>query len=162
MLRIIAIGNRYKKDDAIAIAVAEELKRNLFDSDIDIIIGETNYAYCFEFLAEDDLIVILTPIYSNKAPGTISLCTIQAAITAYSSATYLTNIFYLMKEYQLSYTGYMLGIHVSNISLGIGISKDLSENFTEIYKNIQAMIFNILKNKKFFNSICTCNQPDNM
>jgi hypothetical protein len=67
-----------------------------------------------------------------------------------------------MKEYQLSYTGYMLGIHVSNISLGIGISKDLSENFTEIYKNIQAMIFNILKNKKFFNSICTCNQPDNM
>jgi hydrogenase maturation protease len=152
MLRVLAIGNRQKQDDAIAILIGEQLEKNFLKKEIDIIIGEVSYEYCFELLKEDDLVVILTAIHSNKMPGTISLCALDKAVNSYSSAVDLSNIFHLMKQYQLFYNGYMLGIHVSNINWGIGLSDNLLENFKEIYKNIQAIIFNIIKNKNFLNA----------
>jgi hydrogenase maturation protease len=160
MIRVLAIGNRQKQDDAIAILIAEQLKDNFSNSDIDIIIGEVNYEYCFELLKEEDLIIILTAIHSHKFPGTISLCALDKAINDYSSTICLTNIFDLMKQYQLTYTGYMLGIHISDINFNTEISHCLLENFKEIYKNIQAIIINILKNEKFLNTIRLCNQKD--
>ena len=43
MLRVVAFGNRYKRDDAVAIEVAESLKNKLREKGIDLLICNTDY-----------------------------------------------------------------------------------------------------------------------
>ena len=59
MIKVIAIGNRIMIDDGIAIAVLENVRNKLESMGIEIIIGETDFQFCFHQLKEHDFVIIL-------------------------------------------------------------------------------------------------------
>jgi len=149
MLRILSLGNRLKRDDAVAIKAAEYLSKNLEQKGIEVIIGDINYDYCFNILSEEDHLIILTAVYSRKVPGTIEICKISDVLDCYSKnicnskKPYNTNIFELMNNYGLSYTGYIIKIYVADISFALGLSNDLKIKFEDICNKIESLITDI-------------------
>lgn len=150
MLRVLAFGNIHKKDDAIAIAVAENLKNKLAEKSIDVLICDINYEYCFESVNEDDYLIILVAAHSDKNPGSLQLCKISDAVKYYkknnTANPFNLNIFNLMNMYHLSYSGYIISINVKDVSFGVGLSNELENDFIKICKKIELLITNIQNN----------------
>ncbi|MEQ8199655.1 MAG: hydrogenase maturation protease, partial [Clostridiaceae bacterium] len=71
MMKLVAVGNRYMKDDGIAIEVAEILEDRLTDLNLEIIIGETDSQNCFYLLNKDDFVFILDALCIGTEPGSI-------------------------------------------------------------------------------------------
>lgn len=150
MLRVVALGNRYKKDDAIAIEVAENLKNKLIEKDIDVLICNTDYEFCFESINEDDYLIILLAAHSDKNTGSLQLCKISDAVQFYKKSIpanpFNLNIFNLMNLFHLSYAGYIISVNVKDVSFGSGLSKELENDFIQICRKIELLIKNIQNN----------------
>lgn len=150
MLRVVALGNRYKRDDAIAIEIAENLKFKLGEKDIDVLICNIDYEFCFESINEDDYLIILLAAHSDKNPGSLQLCKISEAVQLYkknnSANPFSLNVFNLMNLFQLSYSGYIISINVHDISFKSGLSNELENNFAQICRKIELLIMNIQNN----------------
>ena len=77
MVKLIAIGNRFMKDDAVAIKAAEILEDRLIRQDIHVIVGETDFQNCFYLLDEDDFVFILDALSSGAEPGSVHLTSLE-------------------------------------------------------------------------------------
>lgn len=150
MLRVVAFGNRYKRDDAIAIEIAENLKSKLKEQCIDVLICNTDYEFCFETINEDDYLIILLAAHSKKNPGSLQLYKISDAVQFYKKTgsvyPFSLNIFNLMHLFHLSYSGYIISINVNDVSFKSGLSKELEDDFTQICRKIELLIMNIRNN----------------
>lgn len=150
MLRVLAFGNKYRRDDAVAIEITENLKNNLKKRGIDILICNIDYEYCFESVNEDDYLIILLAAHSKKNPGSLQLCKISDAVEYYKKNNpanpFCSNIFTLMNLFHLSYSGYIISINVKDVNFGVGLSKELENDFMKICKKIEFLITNIQNN----------------
>ena len=66
---VIGIGSLIMTDDGIGTRIAEALKNRLQEQDIDVLVGETDYQYCFDEIRADDFLVILDAVMPGKDPG---------------------------------------------------------------------------------------------
>jgi len=150
MLRVVALGNRYKRDDAIAIEVAENLKNKLQEQSIGVLICNTDFEFCFESINEDDYLIILLAAHSEKNPGSMQLCKISDAVQFYkknnSANPFSYNVFNFMNLFHLSYSGYIISINVQDVSFKSGLSNELENNFAQICRKIELLIINIQNN----------------
>lgn len=150
MLRVVAFGNRYKRDDAVAIEVAESLKNKLREKGIDLLICNTDYEFCFESVNEDDYLIILHASHSGKKPGSLQLYKISEVVEYYKTNNpvnpFNLNLFNLMNMFHISYSGYIISVNVKDVSFGIGLSNELEHDFIKLCNKIELLIINIQNN----------------
>lgn len=134
MLKLVAIGNRFMKDDGIAIEVAKILEDRLISQNLEIIIGETDFQNCFYLLDEDDYVFILDAIYIGAEPGSIHLFNLKD-IRLQPSNSFMQHdmsIIEMIKLYDCKFKGYIIGIEVADIGFGDGLSLVLREKLSQI------------------------------
>lgn len=147
MIKAIGIGNRLMMDDGIAIAVLENLKNNLESMEIEVIIGETDFQFCFHQLKEDDFIIILDAAYSGTIFGSVHLYNLQEAITAYreTNSQHDMSVFDLMRLYSKPLKGYLIGIEIAEAEFGYELSEALKVKFNGICVEVERIICEIVK-----------------
>lgn len=150
MIKVIGIGNRLMMDDGIAIEVLENIKNKLESMGIEVIIGETDFQFCFHLIREDDFVIILDASYSGSVPGNIHTYKLQDAITAFgvTNSQHDMSIFDLMKLYSKPLKGYLIGIEIAEAEFGCMLSEVLKEKFYSICVEVERIICEILKEVK--------------
>ena len=146
MMKFVAVGNRFMKDDGIGIKVAEELRERLTDLKLDIIIGETDCQSSFYLLNDNDFIIILDAFCIGSEPGSVHIFRIQDALLQPSGSfmQHDMSMIELMKLYNCQFNGYMIGIEVADIGFGDELSPVLKEKFPQICSKIESTIKTIL------------------
>ena len=147
MIKAIGIGNRLMMDDGIAIAVLENLKNNLESMRIEVILGETDFQFCFHQLKEDDFVIILDAAYSGAVAGSVHVCKLEEAIAAYgeTNSQHDMSIFDLMRLYSKPLKGYFIGIEIAKAELGCELSKALKGIFNDICLEVERIVCEIVK-----------------
>lgn len=147
MIKAIGIGNRLMMDDGIAIAVLENLKNYLESMGIEVIIGETDFQFCFHQLKEDDFVIILDAAYSGAVTGSVHVCKLEEAIAAYgeTNAQHDMSIFDLMRLYSKPLKGYFIGIEIAKAELGCELSEALKGIFNDICLEVERIVCEIVK-----------------
>jgi len=147
MTKVIGIGNRLMMDDGIAIAVLVNLKNNLESMGIEVIIGETDFQFCFHRLKEDDFVIILDAAYSGVAAGNIHTYKLQEAITVYgeTNSQHDMSVFDLMRLYSKPLKGYLIGIEIAEAGFGYELSEALKVKFNGICIEVERIICEIVK-----------------
>lgn len=137
-------------DDGIAIAVLEKLKNGLEEVGIEVIIGETDFQFCFHKLKEDDFVIILDAAYSGQAQGSVHLYELQQAIAKYgkTDSHHDMNIFDLMRLYSKPLKGWLIGIEIAEFGFECGLSEALKVKFDSICIEVERVIFEIVKEVK--------------
>lgn len=146
MIKLIAIGNQFMRDDGIALKVAEKLLDNLKNLNVEVIIGETDSQNSFYLLNQDDYVLILDAIYTGSEPGNIHLIRLDEAVTQSSGAAmqHDMSIIELMKLYKSKFQGYLIGIEIAEVGFGDELSPALNNKFQEICQLVQKKINKII------------------
>ncbi|HCD45614.1 MAG TPA: hypothetical protein DEQ64_18165 [Lachnoclostridium sp.] len=146
MVKLVAIGNRFMKDDAIAIKAAEALEDRLICQDIQVIIGETDFQSCFYLLDKDDFVFILDALSSGAEPGSVHMFRLEDVMSQPSSFTmhHDLSMVELMKLYGSQFKGYLLGIEIFEIGFGQELSTVLREKLPFICRIIECEIKKII------------------
>jgi hydrogenase maturation protease len=147
MIKVIAIGNRFMMDDGIAIAVLENLRNRLESIGIEVIIGETDFQFCFHLLKENDFVIILDAAYSGADPGNVHSYKLQEAVTVYgeTNSQHDMSVFGLMRLYSKQLKGYLIGIEIAEIGFGCELSQALKIRFNSICLEVESIIYEIVK-----------------
>jgi len=134
MVKLVAIGNRFMKDDAIAIKAAEALEDRLICQDIQVIIGETDFQSCFYLLDKDDFVFILDALSSGAEPGSVHMFRLEDVMSQPSSFTmhHDLSMVELMKLYGSQFKGYLLGIEIFESGFGQVLSTVLREKLPHL------------------------------
>ncbi|GLC82817.1 hydrogenase maturation protease [Lacrimispora brassicae] len=146
MVKLVAIGNRFMKDDAIAIKAAEMLEDRLTQQDVHVIIGETDFQNCFYLLDEDDFIFILDALSPRAEPGKVHLFRLEDIMSQPSlfSMQHDLSMVELMKLYRVRFRGYLIGIEISEIGFGHELSAVLRDKLPQICREVETAIQKIL------------------
>lgn len=130
------------RDDGIAITVLENIKNNLESMGIEIIIGETDFQFCFHQLKEDDMVIVLDAAYSGAAAGSVRSCELEEVITAYgeTNSHHDVSVFDLMRLYSKPLKGYFIGIEAAEAGFGCELSEVLKGIFNEICLEVEQII----------------------
>lgn len=147
MIKAVGIGNRLMMDDGIAIAVLENIRNKLEPMGIEVIIGETDFQFCFHQLKEDDFVIILDAEYSGAEAGSIHLCELQEAVASYgkTDSQHDMSIFDLMRLYSRPLKGYLIGIEAAEAGFGCELSEALKGRFNVICIEVERIICEIVK-----------------
>ena len=146
MIKVVAIGNRFMKDDGVAIEIAEILADRLSDLNIEIIISETDCQNCFYLLKQKDFVFILDALYKGTEPGSIHIFKLEEVL-AQPSGSFMQHdmsIIELMKLYGSNFKGYIIGIEIAEVGFGDKISPVLKEKFKQICLDVEKIIKKII------------------
>ena len=128
-MKIIAVGNYLKKDDAIALIVADCLK------EFNIIKGEISPE---NFVKEGDSIILIDAVEFNGKVGEVRLFKGEDIKKQHFTSHNMTDaILFLSKEI------FIIGIQPKELSYGEGISKELNEKILEITQKVKELILSI-------------------
>lgn len=142
MIKIIAVGNRFMKDDGVSLLIADFLKDKLDYADVEIIMGETDCESCFYSINDTDYIVIIDALYSGSKPGSIHIYNLQEELTkaTYLNARHDSSLIDLMKLNRKIYKGLIIGIEAAEVSFGNELSSPLKERFFNICAEVEQTI----------------------
>ncbi|MCY6958056.1 hydrogenase maturation protease [Clostridium brassicae] len=141
--KLVAIGNRIMKDDAIGVLIGDELKADLKELGFEVIIGETDVDYCLSFIENGDFIFILDSTLYGIKPGKITVIDIKKGEKFFEKgySQHQLSLIKLLNSYDFQNVyGYIVGIEASEIDYGIELSKELLQNFNNIKKEVYNVI----------------------
>lgn len=134
-------------DDGAAIAVAENLRSKLELAGLEVIIGETDFQYCFHLIDEDDFVILLDAEYTGDIPGSIHVYTLQEAILEFGEtcSQHEMRLIDLMRLYPRPLRGYLIGIEIARADIGFELSEVLMNKFAAICLQVEGMIHEMVK-----------------
>lgn len=147
MIKVVGIGNRLMMDDGIAIAVLKNIGNKLESMGMEVIIGETDFQYCFHRLRDNDFVIILDSTYSGAGAGTIHLYKLEETVPVCGKINlhHDISIFDLIHFYSKPIRGYLIGIEIAEIGFGYELSESVKLNFDAICFAVEKSIYEILK-----------------
>lgn len=137
--KVIAIGNRIMKDDAIGVLIGEELRNDLEKLGFQVILGETDVDYCLRFIEEGDFLFILDCTFYGIELGKISIFNIKDKENFFEKgySQHQLSLIKLLNSYNLqNVTGYIIGIEGAAVDYGTELSKELLEKFNCIKNQV--------------------------
>jgi hydrogenase maturation protease len=135
---VIGIGSLIMKDDGIGTRIAETLKSQLQEQDIYVLIGETDFRYCFDEIQSDDFLVILDAVMPGNEPGSITITPLCDALND-RAKLHAQHDFSLFDAIYLHYPdmkGAFIGIETAAIEFGFELSERLEACFDKICGNV--------------------------
>lgn len=149
--KIIAIGNKLMKDDGVALHTAEYLKNQLDNSEIEVIIGETDFQYCLKNINPGDYIIIIDATCFGVTAGTITAYPIELFLKSpkahISYSQHGFSLFNLLAFYN-NIKGIVLGIEGEKFEFGLDMSCNLKSTFDSVCKEIHQIILDNIKPTK--------------
>ena len=139
---VIAIGNRLMMDDAVGVLVVENIKKQLEDRDIKVVIGETDIEYAFSNLNNQDEFYIVDSTCYGASPGTVILKTIEEVknTRVQSYTIHSLGLFDFINLNKFDVKGYFIGIEIDTIDINFGLSAKLQEHFNVISDKVLSLI----------------------
>jgi len=124
-IKCIAIGNRIMGDDSIGIKVLEALSSEFKKEKIEVIFGETDIDYALSKIDNGDILFIFDSTYFNIDPGTVTFTPIEKAIKGQRQiySQHQLSLINLLKTYNKSVRGYIVGIEVEKIHFSLDLSE---------------------------------------
>lgn len=146
-LLVIGIGSMIMKDDGIGSRVVEAIKDRLKDYDIESVVGETDFHYCFGRISMEDFIIIIDASYHGIKPGTLNIMELEEALRYRSKlrTQHEFSLFDMIDQNLPEAKGCFIGIEVAEVGFGYELSKILNENFQNI---CDAVLEEIIKIKE--------------
>ncbi|WP_373897497.1 hydrogenase maturation protease [Haloimpatiens sp. FM7315] len=141
--KVIAIGNRIMKDDAIGVNIGEALKDDLEKSGFKVILGETDVDYALSFIEDGDFIFILDCTLYGIKPSKISVFDIKDKEIFFEKgySQHQLSLVKLLNSYNLkNVKGYVIGIEGKDVNYGYGLTKELLEKFNDIKNKVYKII----------------------
>lgn len=134
-------------DDGIAIAVLENIRDKLESIGVEVIIGETDFQFCFHDLNEHDFVIVLDAAYSGAAIGSVHLYKLQETVSTYGETRFQHDIsfFDLMRLYTKPLKGYLIGIEISETGYGCELSEALKRKFNGICLEVVRVIYEMVR-----------------
>lgn len=140
-VKVIAIGNSLMHDDGTALYFAKELRKKFEHSNVDIVIGETDFDYCMEKIHNDDFIIVIDSTNFFIRPGTVTISSLDLKNNnAFCSGHYL-NFVQMVRCFYPDINGAIIGIEGKNFEVGIGLSDEIINNSTDILKKIYKVVY---------------------
>jgi len=141
MIKLIAIGNRLMCDEGIAVKIAEDLKDELVNENIEVYFKETAADFSTEEFVDSDLFFVLDATCYSLEPGTITLMPIEKYNSHFNS--YITKHDFsplnsLCKGKNRS--GYVIGIEIDKITFDDNLSEKLDNKFDLISDKVRNLI----------------------
>jgi hydrogenase maturation protease len=143
MIRIVAIGNSLLSDDGIALSTLKRLSDRiaLFFPDTDIVIGETDFVYCFNAIQEHDFVMIIDSTLFGFREGMVTMFSLDSLKNDLGSPPTqhhirFTDILFCKK----GVTGYVIGIEIKQADFGMELSESLKECFEHICNEVERKI----------------------
>lgn len=136
-VKVIAIGNSLMEDDGVAIVVAEKIREELINNNIEVIIGETDFEYCISSIEEGDFLFIIDAVDYGENPGEVTVFTLESY--KYEKKSYTQHSYSVIDLINLYYKyvkGYIIGIEVSSVTFKLGLSKELESKIQLISKKV--------------------------
>ena len=133
-------------DDGIAIYLAEHMKAFFEDIGYEVIIGETDTAYCLSKIDKGDFIVILDAFYHGLKPGSVSMITLEEAVSRIRQcySQHECSIIKYLDIYDIDVTGVVVGIEVNQIEFKWELSDVMKDLFPQICEQVKDAIIKIL------------------
>lgn len=146
-IKCIALGNRIMGDDSIAIRVLEEISSILEGENIDIVFGETDIDYALNEIEDGDFLFILDSTYFNIEPGTVTFTPIEEFNTNQGEvySQHQPNLINLLKAYEKSVSGFIIGVEVQEIDFSLELSHILKRELSMICVEVSEFIKNTLR-----------------
>lgn len=146
MIKLIAIGNRLMCDEGIAVKIAEDLKDELVNENIDVLFGETAADFCFDEFKDSDMFFVLDATCYSLEPGTITLMPIEKNNSHFNSFITKHDFSRLNSLCQdKNKSGYIIGIEIDRITFDKNLSEKLDNKFNLISDKVRNLI-KVLKN----------------
>lgn len=140
-LKLIAIGNRFMGDDAVAIHVAEKLRGSLETKGIEVIIGETDFEYCLDKIEDKDQLILMDATCFGIQPGAITVKSIDDINSLTSNKSAFSQHGYSLisafKSYFSELDIFIIGIEGSKFDYGISLSSSISSQLNNICHKVE-------------------------
>jgi len=152
-LKVIGIGSRIMGDDGIGVYVVEALIKQRFlsgiedvigetDIKVEYVLGETDYDYCFDFIENTSMFIIIDAAISGNKPGTVT------QFTTNNDTLFLSKMFSLHNLNLIDASRILvnarnlviIGIEPETIDYQLGLSTALSKAFIPIIENVKKCI----------------------
>ncbi|WP_129597826.1 hydrogenase maturation protease [Anaerophilus nitritogenes] len=147
MMKVIAIGNRIMGDDGVALYVLEEIKNEIkkLNSEIEVIIGETDFVYCLNKINDHDFVIIVDSTYLGFKIGKVTLFSFEEAkrYLNHTASQHEISLIHIITNYKIHIRGYLIGIEACNIDFSL----NLSDHLQIIFKDICSEVLNKIKIK---------------
>lgn len=146
MIKLVAIGNRFMRDDGVAIKVAEAMEHKLKKYNIEIILGETDCQSCFYAVENEDFVLILDAFYQGLEAGTIHLFPLEEILSqpSGSSMQHDMSLIELMKLHKTNMKGYLIGIEIAELGFSETLSPILQEKFQQLCLEVENIIQKVI------------------
>lgn len=139
-VKLIGIGNILLGDDGIGVYIVEKIKKDFInlDKNIDVIVGETDYMYCLNEINEDDLVIVIDSIYTNKNLGDISVFNIKECEKFFPSniSAHDINLINALINEEKKIEAYLIGIEIKEVDYALELSEALQQKFNHIYYEV--------------------------
>ena len=149
-LLVIGMGSLIMQDDGVGSRIVQEISPLLLQHEIAAIVGETDFAYCFNSICEDDFLVLIDAMQTGAAPATISILPLCNALKDRGSLR-TQHDFSLFDNIALHHSGakgYFIGIETADIDFGLELSPRLQQHFEAICAFVLNTIINIKEEAK--------------
>lgn len=141
-IKLIAIGNRLMCDEGIAVQIAEKLKDEFLNQDVDVIIKETASDISSVITDPSDFYFILDATCYNLTPGTITIVPLRKNTSFFNN--YITNheinLIGIDFKYRNKISGYIIGIEVEQITFNNRLSIELEKELATISEKVKSLI----------------------
>jgi hydrogenase maturation protease len=129
-------------DDGVGTRIAKALKDRLSEYDITVLIGETDFGYCFDEIHPDDFLIIIDAIAELNKPGSIEIIPIKDALNSRFKLQ-AQHDFSLFDAVLLNYPdikGFLIGIEAAEIGFGFDLSPTLKIVFDKLCNDVLDII----------------------
>lgn len=139
--KLLAMGNVLMEDDGIAVYLAAVLEKELEDTEIEVVYGETDIGYSLMQISEGDFIILMDASCLGRAPGTVSLQSVNE-INADRTHLYQHSISMLdmIKLYFPENDVLVLTVEIAQAAFHYGLSKQIRDKMSDISKEILSLL----------------------
>lgn len=140
-VKLIAIGNRLMCDEGIAVKIAEDLKDELVNENIEVLFKETTADFCFDEFKDSDLFFVLDATCYSLEPGTITLMPLEKYNSHFNSFITKHDFSRLNSLCgDKNKSGYIIGIEIDKITFDKNLSEKLDNKFNLISDKVRNLI----------------------
>lgn len=144
LLTVVGVGNSLFCDDGIGNDVVEALAAKNSDSRIEYIVGETDINSCLSQI-HSQYLVIVDSVRMGKNPGSVQAMPLDNHVLPNESGISMHNQ-HLLHLLQVDFIaeGQLIGIEPYDISLHLGLSDFMKQNFNSIVIQSSQIILDFL------------------
>lgn len=142
--KLLAVGNLLKKDDGIAVCLAQNLKERLQMAGIEVVCCETDIGYGISQIKEEDYVILLDASYFGITPGEITVLSFDQIITDRRSLTlHDIGLPDLFRRYFPKLNGTVITVEIAEAGYGYGPGEQLKKQMEDISQKIFDRIIHI-------------------